>query len=221
MQLLRSCGSCVVETSDLPAFIDPQFIFTKEAFMTEDKILFQVSDIVSAAKNFSGAVEKIRALLERALGGGAFAIELPEQFFETPDLPHPSVYLVPLRSSGREVGKLIAYFASSDFHGAAPRRISNYVGQQLGMLLERTRLGKDRARLEGELSTLREELATRKAVQRAQGILMTRHGMPPASAKLWISQQSRQSRLSMLQVAEQVVARETAERLVGTSRRIA
>jgi AmiR/NasT family two-component response regulator len=98
------------------------------------------------------------------------------------------------------------------FHADVPRRVSNYVGEQLGMLLERTRLGKDRSRLEAELAALREDLATRKAVQRAQGILVTRRGMTPASARLWISQQARRARLTRQQLAEQVVAGENAQR---------
>lgn len=93
-----------------------------------------------------------------------------------------------------------------------PQRVWNYVGEQLGMLQQRTRLSQERMRLEAELATLREDLATRKAVQRAMGILGTRRGMTPASAKLWISEQSRQTRQSAKRVAEQVVAMENAQR---------
>lgn len=80
------------------------------------------------------------------------------------------------------------------------------------MLLERTRLAKERARLEAALASLQADLATRKLVQRARGILVTRQGMTPASAKLWISQQARQTRLTVQQVAEQVAAVENAKR---------
>ena len=198
--------------------------------MQETEVLFQVSQIVSATDSFASAVEQIRSLLELALGAQALTLlgtsDLPdrasskgdvvtphvEEFLESLDLPYRSLYSVPLRAGGKELGKLIACYASPEFHADAPRRVSNYVGEQLGMLLERTRLGKDRSRLEAELAALREDLATRKAVQRAQGILVTRRGMTPASAKLWISQQARLGRFTAQQVAEQVVAGENAQR---------
>ena len=165
------------------------------------------------------------------MGAQALTIQLPglaspshvvvshvEEFLETLDLPYRSLYAVSLRAGGKELGKLIACYASPEFHADVPHRVSNYVGEQLGMLLERTRLGKDRTRLEAELVVLRENLATRKAVQRAQGILVTRRGMTPASAQLWISQQARLMRITTRQVAEQVVAAEDAQRRVGTTR---
>jgi GAF domain-containing protein len=203
--------------------------------MKEAEILFQVSQIVSATDSFTSAVKQIRSLLELALGAQALTLlgasDLPgrvsskrafskvdavtpqvEEFLESLDLPYRSLYSVPLRAGGKELGKLIACYASPEFHADVPRRVSNYVGEQLGMLLQRTRLGQDRSRLEAELAALRDDLAMRKAVHRAQGILVTRRGMTPASAKLWISQQARLARLTAQQVAEQVVAMEIAQR---------
>jgi AmiR/NasT family two-component response regulator len=65
---------------------------------------------------------------------------------------------------------------------------------------------------------LREDLATRKAVQRAQGILVIRRGITPAAARRWISQQAHQAGSTVLQVAEQVVAVESSRRSAGQSR---
>jgi hypothetical protein len=45
----------------------------------------------------------------------------------------------PLRAGGRELGKLLV---SSD----VPHRVSNYPGEQLGMLIEIARLAKERTR---------------------------------------------------------------------------
>ena len=170
--------------------------------MKEAEILFRISQIVSTTDSFSRAVEQIRSRLELVFGTQALALELPGASRE-PRLRSPAT--VPLRAGGRELGKLLV-------QGDVPRRVWNYVGEQLGMLLERTRLGQDRWKLEAELAALRQDLATRKAVQRAQGILVTRRGMTSASAKLWISQQARLARLTGQQVAEQVVAEENAQR---------
>jgi hypothetical protein len=166
--------------------------------MKESEILFQVSQIVSATASFSGAVAKISSLLE-------LTIDLPEFASSPVETLSRSFYAAPLRAGGREFGKLVV-------QADLPQRVSNYVGEQLGMLLERTRLSKDRARLEAELGVLREDLATRKALQRAQGILVTRRGITPAAARRWISQQARQAGSSILQVAEQVVGVENARR---------
>ena len=176
--------------------------------MHESELLFQVSQIVSRTNSFNRAVEKIRSLFERTLGVKALAVVGANDGAVSASTEEPefqSWKTSPLRAGGRELGKLLV---SSD----VPHRVSNYTGEQLGMLLERSLLGKDRARLEAQLAALRDDLATRKAVQRAQGILVTRRGLTPASATLWILQQARQARLTVQQVAEQVVAGENAQR---------
>jgi len=171
--------------------------------MQENEILFQVSQIVSDADSFSLAVTRIRSQL-------ALTIYLPRLVSPPVQTLSGSFYAAPLRASGRELGKLLV-------QADLPHRVSNYVGEQLGMLLERTHLSQNRARLEAELAILREDLATRKAVERAQGILVTRRGITPASARRWISQQAHQAASSILEVAEQVVAMEDARRSAGQS----
>jgi hypothetical protein len=171
--------------------------------MQENEILFQVSQIVSDADSFSLAVTRIRSQL-------ALTIYLPRLVSPPVQTLSGSFYAAPLRASGRELGKLLV-------QADLPHRVSNYVGEQLGMLLERTHLSQNRARLEAELASLREDLATRKAVERAQGILVTRRGITPASARRWISQQAHQAASSILEVAEQVVAMEDARRSAGQS----
>jgi ANTAR domain len=161
--------------------------------MQENEILFQVSQIVSATHSFSGAVAKICCLIDLRL-------DSPERA-NTPQ-------------GCRELGRLLV-------QADLPRRVSNYVGEQLGMLLERAQLSQDQTGLEAELAGLRDDLATRKAVQRAQGILIMRRGITPASARRWISQQARQAGSTDLEVAEQVVAAENYRRSAEQSRRIA
>jgi hypothetical protein len=176
--------------------------------MHESELLFEISQIVSRTDSFSGAVDKIRWLLEQALGArtltlvGASDVTASAALEETRFL---SWKASPLRAGGRELGKLLV---SSD----VPHRVSNYTGEQLGMLLERIQLANQRTRLEAALSSLRADLATRKLVQRAQGILVARRAMAPAAAKLWISQEARRSRLSVHQLAARVVAMENEQR---------
>jgi hypothetical protein len=166
--------------------------------MQETKILLQISQIVSATHSFSGAVTKICCLLDLRIDLSGRAA----------DAQHGSFHAAPLRASGRELGKLLV-------QADVPDRVPNYVGEQLGMLLERAQLNQEQARLEAELASLREDLATRKAVERALGILVMRRGITPASARRWISQQARQAGSTDLDVAEQVVAAENSRRSAG------
>src|SRR5580698_8273264 len=122
--------------------------------MKEAEILFRISQIVSTTRSFAGAVEQIHCLLRQALGAQAVTIALPghahlepdvvtpqvEEFLDSLDVPYRSLYSVPLRAGGRELGKLIACYASVEFYADVPRRMSTYAGEQLGMLLERTGL---------------------------------------------------------------------------------
>jgi hypothetical protein len=204
MKVDHSCASFAAVASDfLGVRPDPNSFVQRKVFMKENVILFQVSQIVSATNSFAGAVDQIGSLFEQVLGAPALTLLGAGELGDTP--LKGSFYAAPLRASGRELGKLLV--------GAdVPQRVSNYVGEQLGMLLERTRLRKDRSRLQAELVSLRDDLATRKVVQRAQGILVVRRGLTPASAKLWMSQQARQTRFSVQQIAEQIVAAENAQR---------
>jgi two-component system, response regulator PdtaR len=59
--------------------------------------------------------------------------------------------------------------------------------------------------LESEVSDLQDRLETRKLVDRAKGVLQARHGLDEAAAYRWVQRASMDRRLSMRQVAEQVL----------------
>lgn len=62
--------------------------------------------------------------------------------------------------------------------------------------------------LEGEVETLSDRLETRKAVERAKGVLMTTMGVSESDAFRWIQKASMDRRLSMRAVAEAVINKE-------------
>jgi len=129
--------------------------------MTENEVLFQISNIVNGGASYSQAVDQIALLLYS---------------FDSPDL---SLY--------RE-------------------RIAEFADRQLGMLLQRTRLAERRAQLKREIAEIEEDLATRKLMQRAEGILIARRGMAPSVAQQWIAQQSQKTGLSKNDVADRIIA---------------
>ena len=130
------------------------------------------------------------------------AINLLDSFNQ----PYRSLYNVYLRAGGEILGKATLYFASDDFQGALPQRLANFVGEQLGMLLARTRLAERNARLKHEIKITAQDLAARKVAQRAEGILVAKRGMTAAAARRWIAQQSEKTGLSMQDIADRIIA---------------
>ncbi len=180
----------------------------------EKEVLFQISRVVSRHFNFDRAVERIARILEQ-IGGRAVLIELPESpsslpediqtFLSSFEARYRSFYSVALLDGGDEIGRAVVCFASEQFHGDLPRRVSRFVGEQLGMLLGREQRAERRGSLQRDLDVLRHELSTRKASARAEGLLTQHHGLSPQAAKFWLLQQSRKSRMSVKEVAERVV----------------
>jgi AmiR/NasT family two-component response regulator len=64
--------------------------------------------------------------------------------------------------------------------------------------------------LESEVETLADRLETRKAVERAKGLLMSAMGVSESDAFRWIQKASMDRRISMRAVAEAVVNKEKA-----------
>ena len=63
----------------------------------------------------------------------------------------------------------------------------------------------ERSILEGEVATLEGKLAARKTVERAKGILMSKHGFSESEAFTWIQRGAMDRRLSMVEVAQALI----------------
>jgi response regulator NasT len=59
--------------------------------------------------------------------------------------------------------------------------------------------------LEGEVTDLKEQFATRKLVERAKSLLTTKMGLTEPEAFRWIQKTSMDRRLSMREVAETII----------------
>jgi response regulator NasT len=62
--------------------------------------------------------------------------------------------------------------------------------------------------LEREVADLRDRLETRKLVDRAKGLLQSRHGLDEAAAFRWLQRTSMDRRVTMREVAESLLAQE-------------
>ena len=183
--------------------------------MSEREILFRISNIVNGLLTFAQAVERIGLLLDRAADAKALMIENsnrpggvlePVKLLDSLDEPYRSLYTVDLRHGGETLGKATLCFASDHFQGALPERLSNFVGEQLGMLLARTRLVERQAQLRTEVEKIDKDLAHRKLMQRAEGILVAKCGIAPGYAARWIDQESSKTGLSTCAVASRLIA---------------
>jgi hypothetical protein len=183
--------------------------------MTETELLFQISTLVNGHMSFRQAVEQAGLLLKREANCKSLIIEYSGEpaptvdilrLFDTFDQAYRSLYVVDLRPGGEILGKATFCFASDDFHGELPKRLSDFVGEQLGMMLARTRLAERRARLKNEIEQIEKDLAVRKVMQRAEGILVAKRGMTLAAAKRWITKQSERTGLSQPDIADRIVA---------------
>jgi response regulator NasT len=63
--------------------------------------------------------------------------------------------------------------------------------------------------LEAEVASLTDRLETRKAVERAKGLLMTTYGMTEPKAFKWIQRTAMDHRMTMREVAERIIAEST------------
>ena len=180
--------------------------------MTENEVLFQISNLVNGRLSFAQAVEQVENLLAREMdgkgllidGAGASidAIKLLDSF----DQPYRSFYNVQLRDRSQILGEATLCFASDHLQGAILQRLADFVGEQLSMLLARTRLAERKVQWKREIEKVKEDLATRKVFQRAEGILVAQRGMTAVAARRWIAQQSEKSGLTKEGVADRIIA---------------
>jgi hypothetical protein len=183
--------------------------------MSEQEILLRISNIVNGFVTFAQAVVRIRLLLEHAAGAKALIIKIPGRsvsaqgpanLLDSLDQAYRSLYTVDLRLGSKILGSATLCFATDRCQGALPERLANFVGEQLGMLLGRTRLAERQKDLKGEIERIEIDLATRKLRQRAEGILVDRCGVSPALTKRWFALESSKTGLSETAIATRLIA---------------
>ena len=126
-------------------------------------------------------------------------------FNELPEDRYEAFLSVPLLCRGRSVGVMNLQHRQPHLYTKRQVQLISMIGFLVGAEIEM-------ARLEGENSHLSQQLATRKLVERAKGILQRDMGFTEEQAYLALQRQSRQKRLSMKDVAEAVVLTEELKR---------
>ena len=188
---------------------DSCFLYTLE----EDKLILRASRNPHSAEvdhlklqvgeGVTGWVAEHRepvAISERASDDPRFSafVNLPEDRFE-------AMLCVPVICANRVVGVLNLQHREKYKHSDLERRLLATVGLLVGAEIER-------ARLETENSELTNRLETRKAVDKAKGILQRDLGMSEEEAYRSMQRESRQRRKSMREVAEAILLADSMKR---------
>jgi len=112
---------------------------------------------------------------------------------------------VPLVSGGEVIGVLNAHHKEAHRHTPGEIALLSFVGEQMGGALALSRLEAENARLQEEAHSMRQQLETRKLVERAKGILQTRYGLTEQAAYQRLRDESRRQRRPLRELAEAVL----------------
>jgi uroporphyrinogen-III synthase len=92
------------------------------------------------------------------------------------------------------------------------------MGEQMGGAIARSRVMDENVRLQEETLEMKRQLETRKLVERAKGILQTKHRLTEEEAYLRLRNESRRSRRPIRELAEAIILAEDVMTNCGTER---
>lgn len=118
---------------------------------------------------------------------------------------------VPLVSGGDLIGVVNVHHRKPHAHTREEIGTVVFMGEQLGIAISKSLLEEENARLQEETQEMKRELATRKLVERAKGILQQRHRISEEEAYLRLRNQSRRLRRPMKELAEAIILSDDIE----------
>jgi uroporphyrinogen-III synthase len=112
---------------------------------------------------------------------------------------------VPLVSGGGVIGVINVHHREPHQHTGEEVALLSFLGEQMGGVIAKSLLAEENTRL-------RNELETRKLVERAKGLLQQHHGLTEEEAYLRLRNQSRRLRKPMRELAEAIILADSLER---------
>jgi two-component system, response regulator PdtaR len=119
---------------------------------------------------------------------------------------------VPLITKGKAIGVINMHHREKHEHAAVEIATIQFVGEQMGSAIARSLLEEENARLSEETAEIKLQLETRKAVERAKGILQRRQNLTEEEAYLRMRNESRRLRRPMKDLAEAIILAEELNR---------
>jgi uroporphyrinogen-III synthase len=125
---------------------------------------------------------------------------------------------VPLVNRGKAIGVINVHHREPHAHTADEVATISFIGEQMGSAIAKSLLEEENARLAEETAEMKRQLETRKAVERAKGILQRRQNLTEEEAYLRMRNESRRLRRPMKELAEAIILAEELGRKDSTGR---
>jgi uroporphyrinogen-III synthase len=140
-----------------------------------------------------------------ALSNNAFADPRFKHFTTLIEDTYEALVSVPLVRGGEVIGVLNVHHREP--HDYSPDEISVlcFLGEQMGGAIAYSMLAEHNQKLRKEASLVRQQLAERKTVERAKGVLQQRFGLSEEEAYQRLREESRRQRKPIREVAEAVL----------------
>ncbi len=126
---------------------------------------------------------------------------------------------VPVMNKGRAIGVINIHHRERHEHSVEEISTIQFIGEQMGSAIGKSLLEEENTRLAAETEEMKRLLETRKAVERAKGLLQRRHNLSEEEAYLRMRNESRRLRRPMKELADAIIlAEELARRDPPTAR---
>ena len=119
---------------------------------------------------------------------------------------------VPVIARGKAIGVVNIHHRETHEHTRAEIETISFVGEQMGGAIAKSLLEEENARLAAETEEMKRQLETRKAVERAKGILQRRQNLTEEEAYLRLRNESRRLRRPMKDLADAIILAEDLSR---------
>jgi uroporphyrinogen-III synthase len=119
---------------------------------------------------------------------------------------------VPVISKGGAIGVINVHHRDRHTHSAEEIATLQFIGEQMGSAIAKSLLEEANTRLAAETEEMKRQLETRKAVERAKGILQRRQKLTEEEAYLRMRNESRRLRRPMKDLAEAIILAEELSR---------
>ena len=119
---------------------------------------------------------------------------------------------VPVINKGRAIGVINVHHRDRHEHSVDEISTIQFIGEQMGSAIAKSLLEEENARLAAETEEMKRQLETRKAVERAKGILQRRHNLTEEEAYLRMRNESRRLRRPMKELADAIILAEELAR---------
>ena len=119
---------------------------------------------------------------------------------------------VPVINRGKAIGVVNVHHRDEHDHTKSETETISFIGEQMGGAIVKSLLEEENARLFAETEEMKRQLETRKAVERAKGILQRRQNLTEEEAYLRLRNESRRLRRPMKDLADAIILAEDLSR---------